>query len=314
MAGKRHDRGKRITGVVAALGWAWAFALWFWNRIDDAQTASDLVNSRGSIIDWLLTPGGGALIATVALLICVGLIIHEKWLEAQEAEPVISVVLVIEAVAPNGVDFHLDIENEDRPITELRTWVRASGGENLEVSTVPRSLAPGGRLSLSGPKFMLLPDPPLELIVNLTYKAHSRYFETVVFFNFGPALLAPGTVIQPSGRDTKRDLPPSIQADRAKNQALAGFQEPIGTMLLPIPTTTPDGRPNVVRGGTENKAFLFDPSRRFVAFAMRTASGREINLRLPFPNSRTKHLVLLSWDVSRGARLGIDGVEVADGI
>lgn len=76
-------------------------------------------------------------------------------------------------------------------------------------------------------------------------------------------------------------------------------------------------KPNIVRLQAGGKAFLFDPAKRQVSFSMTTLDGRQIVLEHPLnqsPDGTGRHLIVMTWDEQKGAKLVIDKQIFKDGV
>jgi hypothetical protein len=94
----------------------------------------------------------------------------------------------------------------------------------------------------------------------------------------------------------------------------------VATMILILPTTTFDGRPNVVLLSAGTKLFLFDPTAQEVIFHMKTNAGKSIDLHLPLGTPiergplKGQYAIAIVWDNSKGGRLHVNKEVSADGI
>ena len=199
-------------------------------------------------------------------------------------------------------------------IHNIRVSYRTEGFRAAEIDPIPRTLPPNGRLSITGKPRVLERGEYRSVVVNIRYDtATKKDLMSSNLFRVTPARLKPQTIIDPESL-LEPEMSVSDEQQIEEADIPSGFSTPVGTMELGLDEYH-SGTPNRVRMRDKEgtKYFEFDPVGRTVLFSVVTISGRKVRLEQPLkPDTIGRHLVVIAWDQSKGARLVVDGVHISD--
>jgi hypothetical protein len=222
-------------------------------------------------------------------------------------------VLVVDSVeTPNGsVQYHLEIQNGQIPIWDIRTRTRTPEFVGSEAQIpMPRQLVPGGKISIPGLVAVIRSGKHNNVIVNVAYKAIIHHQEKNLWstsrFLLGPEI-KPSLVHPESVNNGEGEL---AYDEESKNIDFpAQFAEPQGTFAVVLSEINKEGKPNLCAIRNERREFLFDPEARVVVFKVTNDAGGTQELSLPLGQSNNSyHVIIVCWNVS-GGFLSVDNSE-----
>jgi hypothetical protein len=227
--------------------------------------------------------------------------------------PHIATRLVIDSVGRSELVFHLGLENIGRfQVNNIKcAYNTGEMVSNELIPFIPRTLPPGGHLSVQG-----LPITGLKkyktLFVDLAYEgAPSEVlsaFTSRYRFSLPPGDLKPQTI----DPDEWEEFTGNLAFDQNLEIIKKGLGASQGTLMLALPEHTTDGRPNVVLMFNSDRRFVFDPISQTVFFQTAFASRQTKAIRQQFrPTQNGLHIVTFTWDEQSVADLYIEGVKVS---
>ncbi len=227
----------------------------------------------------------------------------------------LAATLVVDAVNTRKIDFHIEIENKGSvAATNIKVGFNTKEFTDIEITPdITRLLRIGGKLSVTTAPGVLKPKKTTSLIVKIFYGVvlngvEKNILQTTRFF-IRPADLKVQTIYPEALEENEIDS--SIGQDLTP--ALVQFRESEGTLVFVLPEIGDNGNPNMIQFGNEFRSFTFDVIARIVTFKLKTISERLISLDLPLmKNENGIHLIMLTWDYSKGGILGLDSIEKED--
>ena len=229
--------------------------------------------------------------------------------------PHVATSLVIDSVSGQSVDFHIQVENIGQvSIHNIRVSYSTKGFRAVEVEPIPRMLPPRGRLSITGKPRVLERGEYRSVVVNIRYDTVTKKdLISSNIFGVTPARLRPGSIIDPESL-LEPEMSVSDEQQLEEIDIPAGFSTPVGTIKMSL-NEYYSGTPNRyhMRDKEGTKYFEFDPVGRTVLFTVATVSGRRVRLEQPLkPDTIGRYHVVIVWDLSKGAKLSVDGVLISD--
>lgn len=240
-----------------------------------------------------------------------------KALQTAQQRPSVTASLVIDAITENEIKYHLQIENLGKAtVNNLRVSLKTKDSSQVEnMSPQPRMLPAGGKLDFLPPPLSFLREDKSGRYASLTakvfYTAEIGGVKKNLYSQFNytipPHHVQPRTINPDAWEEQEDPMEPQTV------KLLAQLVQPQGTISLVPFEIKQDGTPNTLRILANSKQFIFDPKLRIASFKMTTLTGRSVGLELPLPeNKKRMHIVIFSWDDSKGAALSVDGTEKED--
>ena len=232
-----------------------------------------------------------------------------------QERPHVATSLIIDSASGQSVDFHIQVENIGQvSIHNIRVSYSTNGFGAVEVEPIARMLPPRGRLSITGKPRVLERGQDKHVVVNVRYDtADKKDLISSNLFRVTPARLKLQTIIDPESL-LEPEIPVSDDQLLKELDLPGRFSTSVGTLEMSLDEYR-SGTPNHVhmRDKERTKYFQFDPVGRTVLFTVATVSGRMVRLEQPLkPDTIGRHHVVIGWDLSKGAKLRVDGVLISD--
>jgi hypothetical protein len=227
---------------------------------------------------------------------------------ANEDDPHLAPMLVIDSLNENKLNFHIEVENSMSPQVSILQYVyrtpQFSDGVIFPENKRP-TVHEAARIALPGNMSIGITRPSTSLDILLVYRTPLRTFGSAYKF-----------LVDHSVKPTERIFPVSRQAERnpfdiekeLQREAISALSRSAGTIFFMLPETRPDGSPNIFKIRTPDRSISFNSTIGTVLFG----SQSNILQSIFDEESSGLHTLIASWDDSKQTMtLTIDGREVS---
>jgi hypothetical protein len=318
----------KLVGVEFLLGTAVAIALYMLDKSGKSSVPLNvvllilmalLVLHPALSVPWIWSaPDVAMKMWRACLVICV-LVLGVSWFGIWtwpiriQVRPDIAAKIQVDSVEGAVCKFHIELENGSYWLNNVRADTTSELFERSD--RIPRSVAPGRKLSLSGSYFNL----PVVLDDTLTLRI---YFDATVGgvtkhliqehrFPLSPQTLNLRT-IDPETNSYDEGLPPAppkmgtpFLSDR--------LIKDVATVVFDAPEIY-EGKPLVfgAKNSSRSRTFAYNAENRRVIFRIVNVNGRVITLDQTLPERKNaKHIIAISWQ-PLGGSLTVDGKAIQD--
>ena len=220
--------------------------------------------------------------------------------------PHLQPMLILDSVSRHNVAFHFELENIG-DVSVDKIWVQYNN-ENFTATEnarpiLERMLPPKGKLTVQGTVRVFDPNKLSHVMAALHYRTpgDNREFTSTFWFTVNP--------------DKAKSIAPDVWAERdgsvgdqyINDELVAKLHSPQGGLFMPVYEMA-NGKPNLVTVQDARKLFIFDPVSRKVSYSVKMDSGKMWRFQLPLLSAKSIHTISFTWDYSKEALLGVDGV------